>query len=459
MTATGWLARAGGAVVLLHAAVFVFPALLHDDFQILEHAGSWAETRAGFWVPQNEHTMPLGRLSTWALFQLAPDPRVLAYLCSLQGLVAVLVGLPLVYHFVRREVGSPPVAVVAAMLFGVSSIYQQAVVWFAASFSVLALDTTLVALLAAQAWRQTGRWAYLALCLLACFLAPGWFASGILAGPLCAVYLLAPSRDFGFRLAASGVVPLLGSALYLAVALPQAAATILHLEHYSGRTAVEAFKPLVGALYTARSLVDNLFLGQFGLTLIHTPVWLAAVVLLALLVGLVVWLWPVRDFRLPLLGLGMILAPYLLTYSARGTWDYDADRMATPLWNRYHLFPQVGVAFLVAAGLAARLRDATFSPAWNRALGWLLVGLFLVQLPRGVACVYQVWDQWPALARVAEVDARCREHGIGRDAAVAALPPWTKFLYAPKDFNAWRLLHGSPTPRDVPPEEIRRLLE
>lgn len=456
MTATGWLARAGGAVVLLHAAVFAFPALLHDDFQIVDHAGSWAETRAGFWVPQNEHTMPLGRLSTWALAQLAPDPRALAYLCSLQGLVAVLLGPPLVYLFVRREVGSPPVAVVAAMAFGVSSIYQQAVVWFAASFSILALDTLLLALLAAQAWRLTGRGIYLDLCLLACLLAPGWFASGILAGPLCVLYLLAPSGEAGRRWARVSFAPLVGSALYLAVALPQAAATILHLEHYSGRTAVEAFKVDVGALYTARSLVDNLFLGQFGLTLIQTPVWLVAVLLPALVVGLAFWLRPVRDFRLPLLGLGMILAPYLLTYSARGTWDYDP--MVLPLYNRYHLFPQVGVAFLVAAGLAVRVRDATFSPAWNRALGWLLVGLFLVHLPRGVGGVYQVWDQWPALARVAEVDARCREHGVGRDAAVAALPPWVEFPSAPKSFNAWRLLRGSPTPRDVPPEEIRRLL-
>src|SRR5436305_11225723 len=88
------------------------------------------------------------------------------------------------------------------ILFGVTCVYQQAVYWFAASFSVPALDTTLLALLAAQHWRRTGRPRSLLLAAAGAALAPAWFASGILAGPLCCLYLLpAPGegKDEGRR--------------------------------------------------------------------------------------------------------------------------------------------------------------------------------------------------------------------------------------------------------------------
>src|SRR5262249_60566507 len=99
------------------------------------------------------------------------------------------------YLFVRRELGHPFYGLVAISLFGVTSIYQQAVGWFSTSFSVLTLDMLLLGLLAAQRWRQTGRSWHLALCVLWCGLAPAWFASGVLAGPLCGLYLLVPQRS------------------------------------------------------------------------------------------------------------------------------------------------------------------------------------------------------------------------------------------------------------------------
>src|SRR5262245_30831630 len=123
MNVTWWLVRAAGAIVLLHVGVLACPAILFDDFHILDHAATWADTRAGLWVPQNEHAMPLGRLTSWALVQLAPDARFLAYFCSLQGLAALLLAVPLVYLFVAREVESRPVGVAAAFLFGVNTVY------------------------------------------------------------------------------------------------------------------------------------------------------------------------------------------------------------------------------------------------------------------------------------------------------------------------------------------------
>ena len=56
------------------------------------------------------------------------------------------------------------------------------------------------------------------------------------------------------------LAPLLGTALVLAVSLPRTAATILHLGHYEGKTALQAFHPDRALLYGARSLADNLVL-------------------------------------------------------------------------------------------------------------------------------------------------------------------------------------------------------
>src|SRR5262249_43098864 len=191
---------------------------------------------------------------------------------------------------------------IAMILFGVTLKYNEAVFWFAASFAVLALDTTLLALLAAQRWRQTGRRRDLAWCVLWSALAPAWFASGVLAGPLCCLYLL-PCRTSGGRKPPDGVqesgglrlplarllarwlVPLLGTAAFLAVSLSQNLHHIQHAEHFQGRTAAQVFQPVAGLKLTARTLVDNLVLGvgAFGTTCPRAAV--PVVVLLLVLAG------------------------------------------------------------------------------------------------------------------------------------------------------------------------------
>ncbi|HEY7423623.1 MAG TPA: hypothetical protein VH682_05205, partial [Gemmataceae bacterium] len=240
-----------GAFLLLYARSLVSPVVFYDDFPILVQSRTWEGTRDGLWVPQNEHAMPLGRLLCFALECLAGRLPILPFLTCLVGPFAMLLGLALVYLFVRRETGHPLYALLALVLFGVTTVYHQAVWWFAASFAILVLDTMLLGLLAAQRWRQTGRISYLFLTVLASLLAPGWFALGVLVGPLCCLYLLpwcvgpasragpGPSVPLGSR-GLLALAPLLGTALFLAVSLPLTAQAIMHLEHYEGQTAVEA---------------------------------------------------------------------------------------------------------------------------------------------------------------------------------------------------------------------------
>jgi hypothetical protein len=257
--------------------------------------------------------------------------------------------------------------------------------------------------------------------------------------------------------------PLLGSALFLAVSLPLTAEYILHLEHYGAKSAAEAFQPWVGAVYSARSIVDNLTLGALGLSAVELPIGLVPVALAALVL-LGIWWWrPVPHRRLLPLGLGLILLNYLLIYSARAEWDYAQMTMSN--WSRYHLLPQLGLALLVCGGLP-RFQDrldlrgpaATLSRRQARLLGGLVAALFVIQLPHALL-VPRANDpeQREVLRRIQDTDAVCQAHHIAADQARAVLP----FLRVPlcaKSENGWNLLRGSHDPRPMPLDEVRRLV-
>jgi hypothetical protein len=474
------------AGLALYARWVIHPYLAVDDFQILVRSWTWQRARDGLWVPANEHAMPLGRLTTWALLQLAGSASAALRLTALQGPFAVVAGVPLLYLFVRRELGHPFYALTAAALFGVSTVYEQAVYWFSASFSILTLDTLLLALLAAQAWRRSRRPAYLALCALAAALAPTWFASGILAGPLCALYLLPPEDDPGagrgrgaalLRSARAAAVPLLGSALFLAVSLPRTARTIMHLPHYGEQTALQSFHPLPGLQYTFWSVVENLLLGQTGVGGVNVPFGLAVAVWPMLIVlGAGWWRGAPEGRRQMLLGLGLIFASYLLVYSARAEWTYEG-RMNRPVWSRYHLLPQLGLALFLTGGLprwAGRLRlgpGAVLTWAQVAALLGLVVLLAGTQWPR---ISWTSWtesresdglaqqEQQQALRRIDEADALCRRYRIGAATAQAALGRADLPGGGTNPENrvdSWEFLWGSPDPDPaITPDEARRLL-
>ena len=456
------------AILLASALLYLRPTLHSslqvDDFQILAGSWTWERTRDSLWVPQNEHFMPLGRLTTWLLIQIAGRQGNLPLLCSLQGPLALLLGIPLLYLFVRRELGSPFLGLVAAAVYGISSVYGQAVVWFAASFSILTLDTLLLALLAAQSWRQSQRLFWLVLCAVACALAPTWFASGFLVGPLCALYLLWPSTRPGepvpsglaavkayLRQLPFALAPLTGTALlalFLRIILPRTIQYIMHLEHYGDGDAVKSFKPLIGLDSTYRSVVENLFLGSFGIGSVDVPrglVWLAWTVVL--IVGVWWWRGAGRGRGLILVGTATIFMAYLLVYSARAEWRYE-NRMNQPNWTRYHLLPQLGLALVLVGGLARwpRFSAETLS-RWHLAMVAGLIGtLFVLQVPRiflttlsedsteqleGLHRVEAVLsdpvalriqaEQLQALRRVEAVDAVCRREGISAGTAIAAM--------------------------------------
>jgi len=497
------------ASLALYALPIARPILVVDDFQITFRSWTWLAAWENLWVPANEHAMPLGRISTAVLVTLAQGrPTAYLALCGWHGPLALVLGMILVGLFVGRERGNAFFGLLAMALFGVSTVYQQAVYWFSSSFSILALDTFLLALLAAQSAVKTGRRWPLALSFLGCALAPGWFAIGILAGPLCSLYFFAAlceSRGSADERGAfsisrlqfpwdylKAVVPLFGSVAFLAVSLPLTARTIMHLHHYGDETAVEAFKPSIGLLYSCRAVVDHLAWGTIGVSELICPqpwVWAAFGVLM---VVASVWMWLAPRKSLVVLGAGAIGASYLLVYSARAEWQYE--KMAW--WSRYHLLPQLGLVFLIVGGLRVPRRLGPSEPGSRVTfrqciLLCIVIGLLLLlQAPRGILAHVRLleeedkasdfistlpggrrvsWrdaeihaEQMRAFRRIEAVDALCREHHISVEDAMRALAPISIPQDAagdPQKENNWQFLRGSDQPREKSDEDIRGLLE
>lgn len=459
------------AALGLHTLSLCQPVLYMDDFDILLKSWTWADLCTNLWAPVNEHSWPLTRLSAWLLLQIAGWPTTLPLAAALQMRFGLVAGMWLAYLFVRRELGHPYYGLMAMTIFGVSATYQQTLAWFATTPNLLALDMTLLTLLAAQRWRQTGRGRHLVLSVFWAALAPAWFASGIIAGLLGCLYLFLP----GPKLAAGPsnprprrwtcLVPLLGSLAFLSVSLPYTGQQILHSEHYGSKNAVQAFDVTMAFVNTGRSLVDNVALGSLGIAAVTCPVGVAVFGLILLTVA-GVWWWRRAPARgLVVLGLGFILANYLLIYGARADWPYEPQLRH---WSRYNVFPQLGVALIVCAGLprwqdGMRRRDQPghFSKDRIRTLTrWILV-LFVLQLPRGLIGTPMPDPRQPEVLRqVEDMDARCRAYHITSETARRVLEP----LPMPNGGegaggNAWSLLRGSDDPHPLSDAEARRLLQ
>src|SRR5262245_16573572 len=120
------VAAAGLTAALgLHVWPLLGPVLIQDDLQILARSATWSSTWDSLLQPHNEHLMPPGRITTRLLIGLAGRPTALPFAAGLQGPLALLTGMVLVYALVRRERGHALFGLVALAVFGVSTVYHQ----------------------------------------------------------------------------------------------------------------------------------------------------------------------------------------------------------------------------------------------------------------------------------------------------------------------------------------------
>jgi len=467
------------AVVALYALHVHEPNIRYDDFNFLTLSRTWGHAAANLWQPMNDHAMPMSRLAAALLMQVVGGQSAIPAAAQVQGPLAVILGMWLLYVFVRRELGLPIYGLISMTAWGVTTAYIQAVTWYSGSFFILSLDTFLLALLAAQAWRKSGSARYLLLCAACCAVAPGWFGGGILAGPWCSIYLLpvigvgpgtranepAPARGPEHRRWRDwlpSVAPVLGSVLFLAVSLPRTAERIVHASHYEGKTVFQAFDLWAGVADTVRTLADNQVLGAFGIYRASAFSWPVALAITGILVVAGAAWWRFAPYRrLILLGLAIVLASDVLTYGARAEWGY-ARTVHT--WSRYHLFPHLGLVLFLAGGLP-RVLERRLRPLPAGGLTRNQAAAVLVLIAVALSCHMRrsirshifFPAQIAVLERVERVDKYCRRLGISGDTARQVLG----FLPFPLGYandNAWDFLRGSPEPGTVTVEQARQLL-
>jgi hypothetical protein len=473
-----WARMACDLALVLNIICILRPVLVGDDWQIVVESWTWDSARAHLWQPHNEHSMPLGRLSIWLMGLLAWKQTNVPLVMALQGPLALIAAMVMVYLLVRRESEQPLRGLLALALFGVSTRYENAINWFSASFTLLALDTFLLGLLAAQRWRQTGRFRHLVASAFWCVLAPGWFGSGVLAGPLCMLYLLVSSspypglaklaslrerlRDAARRILLPALVPLLGTLISLAITLPLNGKKIMDLPRVEQPvTAWETFKPQVGLEYTLRSMVDDLIPGAIGFKEFASPIPIVKVVWFLFLTLGLVWWWQAPHRPLLVVGLAIIVSSYMAIYTVRAYFEYEEMHH----WSRYHLFAHLGLVLFLCGVLPRRLVawvDSASPRMIDLGAACFLVLLFVTQVPRAKGLYYNP-QQYADLERVEDVDVFCRKHGIAAATAREALPEFKiSGMSGEVDGrppSGWDMLRGSSDPQPMTVEEARDLLK
>ena len=456
------------AVVALYAPWIAQPHLRYDDFGFLTTARTWSETRANLFVPMNEHVMPMARFAAGVLVSLTPQQSRLPAHAQIQGVLAVIAGMWLLFAFVRRELGHSFYAVVAMVAWGVTSTYYECVTWYSASFFTLALDLTLAALLAAQTYVRRRRQSALLACALFCMGAVAFHSTAILAGVWCGWYIFLGQRAHSPAVpwpqrAFAAAAPALGTIAFSAFALLAAGHKVLGASHYRGKTIFAAFDVREGVENTLRTIVDNQVPGAFGLWhkfwVVPFPAVLAICAVLAVTAAL--W-WRVAPHRRMLaLGLAVLVTSNLIVYGARADWSYERS---VHNWTRYHLFPHLGLVLFVVGGLpyfAGRWFVLT-SPRLSRrqtiALGGLIAVALLVHWPRTHRSHFFFPSQIEILRRVERVDRYCRLAAIDGETARQGLP-FVHFPLGYPDDNAWDFLRGSSSPVPASVEAVRRQLQ
>jgi hypothetical protein len=165
-----------------------------------------------------------------------------------------------------------------------------------------------------------------------------------------------------------------------------------------------------------------------------------------------------RERRPLVLGaLALTVGGYALTYAVRSA--------PNPHWvlevQRYHLFPQAGLALLIAAASRPWLARLDANPTRALAFATALAALLWVahrdeMKARGRFFRYP--EQGRTLAALDRLAATCRARGIAREQAIKALDPVLTKWFPYENFNVLDLLPQTVASPTVPDGDVRRIL-
>jgi hypothetical protein len=461
--------------------------LRHDDFLYVARARSWARTIEYLFIPHVTHFVPAFRILTRCLVAVAGRmsrvPQVLAW-ASYAILVAVMI---LTGRLVARETNRPGLGFAAMAAVGTTSVMTTVAMWYSAGQALWAGFGVLTTLWYLQGWRRSGGGVRLVLAALAAMLS-GWFWTiGHFAGPVGAIYLWFDGRS---RCRKAALVPLVATALSVALGTALAAHKIESKLSFHGRTTREAVNPVQGVLHTGQAITEDLLLGNLGLSGISTPAQ-GAVITVAVFLS---WLWSRRHGwrfnSLEAAGAAFLAGSYLVEWTVRGYLPFSSLRGILP-W--YDANPQIG-AVLFAAGWwsgpsARKPEHALRTMTWRAGLHVILFTIGLVVINRArvdaqcremvppltpweaehnpgtrqqnqrttdLAAMRAAWQR-RHLAKLERAEAIANESGIGRD-AIARVFGRLNAPDLPSQYDAIDLLDVAPHGRESDPDRIRAAL-
>ena len=453
-----WMRRPLGRALsaALAALILIAPAwlfadalgryrLYSDDFAYIAGSRSLSRTVASLFRPHNTHIVPTWRVLTFSAVASAGNLAALPAVLAKFTYAALVLSMLLIGRLVAKESGRASVGLAAMAATGMTSVVWSASTWYSAGQTLWAGIGVLAMLDVLQSWRiRGGAWRLLAAAAWA-WVAGGFWTIGHAAGPVGALYLWADGRPIARKAAA---VPILATALAVAVALGIGGRKIDGSVSFHGRSSREALDVRQGASHTLQAIPENLVFGNLGLTPITTEAQAAALCAAIL----AIWahgLWKGRrPTPLEWSGAALSLSSYLVEWSFRGYFTFENLRGIVP-W--YDTIPHLGAVLFASCWWAAR-RDgrlpASVSPT-SRASALAILALMVAQLlthqtrvdqltnrniptprwngPAGAQSPPRrsqalqiadtlVLDQRRDLERLDRVQAVGRENGIGREA-------------------------------------------
>lgn len=466
-----------------------------DDFVYIAKSRTFDRLVASLWIPHNAHVVPLFRIWTYLLIQLAGSLERLPDVLTVGSYVPLIAAMLAGGHLIAHESGRLSYGLIATAWIGVGSVLEPAVAWYSSSQALWAGASALVSLCLLQSWRTRGGWARMALALAAT-IAAGWFwSAGYLAGPAGFVYLWFDRTRKSRRYA---VLPLIVGIAGAAIAIVLSGGGPFAPANFGERSVANAADPGKGFVYACQAICEGVLLANLG---VDAEVEAAQAVVLVFALGLV-WLFSRRFGRdrlvpnsLEASGAVLGFGSAFLSYTFRSYLPFESVR---GIWV-YQTVPQLG-AILFAAGWILGTRGSTETVKRPRPLRGidapailaLTLALALIHQPRSNRLFLRsappvleeegIWAAKPLLrpraiflldetarkqrrwlARLDRAETIARRLGIDRTSirrafgrVVGCPPEWPVAL---QDFDATDLLVlPPPSPNPPPTEAVRAAL-
>ncbi len=440
-----------GLCLVPHVSRLKSPSLYADD--IVRVAQLQTEPLGELILaPFNEHLAPLFQLVSWLSWRLAGRTLAHAPLAfTLASFVPFVLTLGLLGRVVRRQSRSDAAALAGMAVFSLSWLAVETVSWYSASSFMWSLLFTLVAWSAAEPAASDRQWPRWLVALLASAAAPAFSMIGILAGPVAAVRGLTAT---GPRARAAALAPLTGMLLFLA------AYGVGHSRGLVSTSADQTSRIVPGLVAASRAPAASLVPAVFGLRTLpasgRSGVILSAATL-ACAAGLLIRAWRVSEGRaFTIGGLVLIAGGYSLTFCARAGGTVGA-LLET---QRYHLFPILGLVFLLTPWLRRGFERWSDDPA--RAV-WVALAITAALLVvhqnemQGRARFLRFPDQRGTLAALDRLGAICLERGVTREQAIAALDP-VETAWTPQGYSLFVMLRPGAKTSKVPDRLVKSTL-